>query len=174
MHSVVLHAARHAVNALQKEGKQRRVILLRQQSVGVVELLDVVGAIVGRHGDPAEDNFGSRSLQSADNLRKIFACRRDGKTAKSVVTSERNDDNFGVESDHCGQPFDAVLRGITADAGVHHVIFVAACVQVSLKIVWITLTDVSSVTGSKRVAEGYDDGPFIWSLSRNRSWSRGW
>ena len=54
---VGLHHAGDAVDALEQKGKHGDVVLLGEQRVGCVELLDVVGAVVGREGDAGEHDL---------------------------------------------------------------------------------------------------------------------
>ncbi len=63
MNAVGLHAAGDSVHPLQQEGQQRHVILGGQQSVGLVELLDVVGTVVRRQRDAAQHHLDPGILQ---------------------------------------------------------------------------------------------------------------
>ena len=60
--AVGLHHAGDAVDVLEQEGKHGDAVLPGEQGVGLVELADVVGAVVGREGDAGEGDVERRSV----------------------------------------------------------------------------------------------------------------
>ena len=68
---VVLHHAGDPEDVLEEEGQQWDVIFFGEQGVGFVELLDVVGAVVGGEGDAGEDDFGPLALRVATILSRL-------------------------------------------------------------------------------------------------------
>jgi hypothetical protein len=163
--AVGLHAASSAVDILKQKGEQGHVILLSQQCVDFVELADVIRAVVRRQGDAAEHDLCSRVPQGGDNLIEILACAVDGQAAKTIVAAEGDDDEGRLQGEHVIQPFDAVLRRVAADAGIHHAVVKAFGVEILLKKVWITVASVGAVACSQAVAKGNDDRAIVAGLS---------
>ena len=172
--AVGLHAASSAVDILKQKGEQGHMILLSQRCVDFVELADVVRAVVRRQRDAAEHDLCPRVPQGGDNLIKILACAVDGQAAKTIVAAERDDDQGRLQGEYIVQPFDAVLRRIAADAGIHHAIVKAFGVEILFEKVWIAVAGIGAVACSQAVAEGNDHGPVVADLSfRGRRYCRG-
>ena len=70
---VALHHAGDAVDVLEQEGKHGDAVFLCEQAVGLVELADVVGAVVGREGDAGEGDLDAGVLQRGDDGVEIGA-----------------------------------------------------------------------------------------------------
>ena len=96
---VGLHHAVDAEDASEEKGKKGDVVFLCEQGVGLVELLDVVGAVVGRKGDAGEDDLGSARLEGADDLVEVGAGVFDAEAAEAIVASELDDDDGGLHGD---------------------------------------------------------------------------
>ena len=60
---VALHHAGGAVDVIEQKGQKGDVVFLREDGVGLVELADVVGAVVGREGDAGESDFDAGLLE---------------------------------------------------------------------------------------------------------------
>ena len=115
---------------LEKEGEHGYVVLLREQGVCLVELLDVVGAVVGGEGYAGEDDFRSAGFEGAYDLVEVSAGVCDGKAAETVVAAELDDDDGGLEGEDVIEAFDAVFGGVSADALVDDMVVIAAGVEV--------------------------------------------
>ena len=57
--AVALHHSFYSEDVLEEEGEQGDVVFVADDGVGVGELFDVVGAVVGWEGDAGEDDFGA-------------------------------------------------------------------------------------------------------------------
>jgi hypothetical protein len=172
--AVGLHAASSSVDILKQKGEQGHVILLSQRCVDFIELADVVRAVVRRQRDAAEHDLCSRVPQGGDNLIEILACAVDGQAAETIVAAEGDDDEGRLQGEHIVQPFDAVLRRVAADAGIHHAVVKAFGVEILLEKVGITVAGIGAVACSQAVAKGNDDRAIVTGLScRLRRYCRG-
>ena len=126
--AVVLHHAVYSIDSFEKEGEQGDVVLLREQGVGLVELADVVGAVIGGERDSGEDDFGSAGLEGGDDLVEVGAGVFDTEAAEAVVAAELHDDNGGLHGDDGGDAFYSVFGGVSADACVDDSVVVAEAV----------------------------------------------
>ena len=90
---VGLHHALNAVNIFEQEGHERHVEAVGEGGVVAGEVLDVVGAVVGRKGDTGEDDFGSGGLEVGEHLGKIGAGGSGVEAAETVVAAELEDDD---------------------------------------------------------------------------------
>lgn len=177
--AVGLHTSCGAVNILEQKREQRHVILLRQRCVNLVELADVIRAIVRRERDAAEHDLSPRVLQRGDDLIEIPPCTVDGKPAETVVAAEGYDDERRLEGEHILQALNAVFGRIAANAGIHHVVMKALVVEVAFQKIGIAVAGVGAVACSQAVAEGDDHravvtrrGNWLRSGSRSRGLSR--
>ena len=124
--AVVLNSAGDGVDVGVELGQERRVEFCRDEAVGFVELLDVVGAVVGREGDAGEDDFAAGLEQGGDDGVEVAARVGDGDAAEAVVAAEFDNDDGGVKAEDFIEAVDAVFGGVAADAGVDDFVVVAA------------------------------------------------
>ena len=139
MNAVGLHAAGDAIDALQQERQQRHVILGRQQRVRLVELPDVVGAIIPRQRDTAQHYLDAGIEQSGDDEVEILAGTRDGQSAQAIVSAKSHDHQDGFQAQCVLQPIDSVFGGVSTDPLIDHLIPVAHRVQVLLQVIGIAV-----------------------------------
>ena len=159
--SVLLHHAIDAVDALEEEGKKGDGVLFREQGVGLLELVDVVGAVVGREGDSGESDLCAAGLEAREEGIEIGSCVLDAQTAEAVVAAELDDDEGGVEGDDVVDAIEAVFRGVSADALVDDVVAKAASVEVFLEVVGVALAGIGSVAGGEAIAEADQEGATV-------------
>ena len=129
---VGLHHAGYAVDAFEQEGKHGDVVLLCQQRIGVVELLDVVGAVVGWKGDSGENDLCAAGLERGYDLVEVSARVRDGQAAQTVIAAEFDDYHCWLEREDMVEALDSVFGGVAADAFVDDAIAIAVAVEVCL------------------------------------------
>lgn len=55
--AVFLHGAGRSINSFEQKRQQRKVVFAGEVTVDAVELLDVIGAVVGRQRDSGEHHF---------------------------------------------------------------------------------------------------------------------
>ena len=139
---VGLHHAVYAVDVFEEEREQGRVVLFRQQHVGLVELPDVIGPVVGRKGDACEHDLCAAGLEGADDLVEIGACVFNAETAETVIATELYDDDCRLQGDDAVDAFDAILGGVAADALVDDPVFVTLCVEIGLEVVGVAFAGV--------------------------------
>jgi hypothetical protein len=164
VNTVGLHAACGAVDVLKQKREQGHVILLSQERVDPVELADVIRSVVRGQGDAAEYDLCSRMLQGGNDLVEVLACAIDGQAAKTIIPAEGDDDEGRLQGEHIVQPFDAVLRRVAADAGIHHAVVKAFGVEILLEKVGITVAGIGAVACSQAVAKGDDDRAVVLGL----------
>lgn len=158
---VALHESGDAVDVFEEKRQQRDVVLLREQCVGGVELLDVVGPIVGREGDARERYLDIGGLERGDDLVEAGAAVFDAKAAESVVTAEFDDDCGGMEGENAGKAGDAILGGVAGDAEVNDAVVQPAAVEIGLEEVRVGLAGIGAVAGGERVAEADENGAMV-------------
>ena len=159
MDAVGLHAAGDSIYILQQERQQRHVILSRQQRVGLVELPDVVGTVVRRHGDATQHHLGARMHQSCNDLIEILPRRSDGKPTQAIVPAEGHDHQHWFQAQCVLQPIHSVLGGVSTDSFIDYLVVIALRIQVLFQVVGIAVARVGAVAGSETVAESDDHRP---------------
>ena len=75
---IALNHTGQSVDVLEQEREERNVVLPREESVGLVELLDVVGTVIRRQGDAGQEKFGPGWLERGKDLVEVFARVPDG------------------------------------------------------------------------------------------------
>ena len=161
MGAVALHHSGDAVDVLEQEGKQGNAVLLCDEGVGLVELADVVGAVVGWEGDAGEGDASAGVLQGGDDLVEIGAGVCDGQAAQTVVAAELDEDDGGVEGENAGETLEAVLSGVAADALIVDAVVDVALVEGGLQIVWVALAGAGTSSGGEAVAETDEEGAAV-------------
>ncbi len=73
MSSVGLHHAVDAEDSFEKKGQQRNIVFFGEQGVGLIELSDVVGAIVGRQSNAGENDSGAAGFEGGEDLVEVGA-----------------------------------------------------------------------------------------------------
>ena len=167
---VVLHHAVNAVDPFQKEWEQGHLIFFGEQDVGLVELPDVIGPVVGRKGDAGEDDTGTAGFECADDLVEVCARIFNAKAAETVVATELYDHYCRLHGDDAVDALDAIFGGVAADALVGDAIVIAFRVEISLEIVGVAFAGFGAVAGGEAVAEADDQ----WALVVDRCWRRVW
>ena len=166
--AVALHHAGDSVDVLEEEGEERSFVFGGEQRVGGVELLDVVGAVVGRESDAGEDYFCAGGFEGGDDVVEVGAGVFDAETAEAVVAAELNDCNGGVEGEDGGEALNAVLGGGAADAEVDDAVFVALPVEIGLEVVGVALAGVGAIAGGEGVAEADEERAMVVRVDGRR------
>lgn len=159
--AVVLHHAVDAVDALEEEGEEGDRVFFGEQGVGLLELLDVVGAVVGREADAGEGEAGVAGAESGEDGVEVGAGVFDAEATEAVVAAELDDDESGVEGDDAVDAVEAVLGGVAADALVDDAVGEVVGVEIFLEIVGVALAGVGAVAGGEGVAEADEEGAFV-------------
>lgn len=156
--AVGLHHAVDAVDALKEEGEEGDGIFFGEEGVGGLELLDVVGAVVGGEGDAGEGDLGAGGFEAGEDLVEVGAGIFDAQAAEAVVAAELNDDDGGVEGEDALDAVEAVLGGVAADALVDDAVFVTGGGQIFLEEVGVALAGVGAEAGGEGIAEADEEG----------------
>lgn len=159
--AVGLDGSGHGVDVGVEHGKKRHVIARGDLVIHEVKLMDVGGAVVGRERDAGEQDPGVRGEQAGDNGFEVASGDAEWKAAKAVVSAEFDNDNGGVHSEDHGQPVDAVLGGVAADAGVDDAVVVSASGEIALERGGVGLAGLEAVAGGDAVSVANDDGQFL-------------
>ena len=77
-------------------GYKSGVVFGGQIAEELVELQDVLLAVVGWESNASEQNLDMRVFESGKNLVKVAASLAEGQTAQAVVAAELDDDDFGM------------------------------------------------------------------------------
>lgn len=144
---VTLHHARGAVDVVEQEGQEGDVVLLRKHSVGLRELLDVVGTVVGGEGDSGEGDLDAGLLKRGDDLVEVGAGVFDAEAAEAVVATELDDGDGGVKGENFGEAGDAVLGGVAGDAEIDDAVGEAVLVEIGLEEVGVRVAGVGAIAG---------------------------
>jgi hypothetical protein len=174
MNSISLHAAFRPVSTLEQEGKQGHVIFPGQQSVRLVELMDVIRTVVRRQGDAPEHHLGPRAFECRDDLIEVLARTVDRQSAKTVIAAESNNDDSRLQGNHLIHPFDAILCRVAADPRVHNMVAKPLRIQIAFQKIGITVPCIGTVPCSKAVSESDNDRPIVAGRRFcHRNWRRG-
>ena len=183
---VALHHAGRAVDVLQEEGQQAGRGTSLRGSVGLVELLDVVGAVVGREGDAGEGDLDPRFLEGGDDGVEVGAGVFDAEAAKAVVAAELDDGDRRGGGRGLRQAGDAVFGGVAADAEVDDAVVEGVLVEVGLEVVgvavagsvpWPAVRESPKQTSTGRCPSGRhcrSGGPSGVRDERGGKWLRAW
>jgi len=133
MNAIGLNRAGNADQVLVNHGNQGYVVLLGEVAEDLLELLDVVMAVVGRKGNASQQNFDMGVFQSRQHRIEVAASLAERLTAEAVVAAEFNDDDLRMQEQNGAQAGDGILGGGAAHALVADFVVVAAGVQVSLE-----------------------------------------
>ena len=159
--TVGLHHSGDAVDVLEQEGKQGNAVLPGEDGVGLVELADVVGAVVGREGDAGEGDLDAGALERGDDEVEVGASVCDGQAAQAVVAAELDEDDGGVQGENAGETLEGVLGGVAADALVVDAVVDVALVEGGLEVVGVALARAGASSGGERVAETDEEGAMV-------------
>lgn len=160
--AVGLHHSGDAEDSLEEKGEKGELVFFGNDGIGVVELMDVVGAIVGRQGNAGEGDGGSAPFEFGDDAVEVGAGVGDGEAAEAVVATKLDDHEGGFEGDDAVDAGDAVLGGVAADAGVNDAVFVSGVVEVLLEKVGVALAGVGTEAGGEAVAEADEQGAAVF------------
>jgi len=175
VNAVVLDGAGNGVNVGVEHGEQRNAVFCRDEAVGFVERMDVVGPVVGRKGNAGQNDFAAGVEQSGDDGVEITPGIGDGEAAEAIVAAEFDDDNGGMKAENVFQAHNGVFAGIAADPGVDDLVVIAALVEGSLKVLGPGMAGGDAIAGSNAVAEAVNDrnGMGRDSVCRQRKKQRG-
>ena len=157
MDAVLLNGAGNGIDVGVEHRQQGDVILRGDEAVGLVEGLDVVGAVVRRQRDAGEDDFAAGVEEGGDDGVEVAARVCDGEAAEAVVAAKFDNHDGGMEVEDLVEPVDAVFAGVAADAGIDHFVVVAAMVERGLKGVGPGVAGFEAIAGGDAVAEAVND-----------------
>lgn len=158
MDAVFLNGAGDRVNACIDIRDHGDVVLRGNLRKYLVELLHVVGSVVGRQSDAGQNHLAPGLQQRADNGVQVTARIGDGDAAQPVIAAEFDNHNGRMQSKHVPEAIDAIFGRVAADSGVDDAVMVAAAVELGLQNGGISMPRIDSVSGRNAVAKAVDDG----------------
>lgn len=105
----------------------------------LIELMDVIGAVVGRQRDAGDEDLDMRAAERGDDGIKIAAGLIEGQAAQAVVAAELDDDDGRVQVEDGCERDDGVFGRSAAGAAVEDGVGVAEAVKIALQGCWICL-----------------------------------
>jgi len=171
---VRLHHAVDPEDTLEKKREHGNVELFGEQVVVLIELTDVVCAVVGRERDAGQNNLGPACNERRYDAVEVGPSVGDTQAAEAVVATELDHDDRGLHGDDRQYAGDSVLGRVAADACVDDTICVTSTVKLGLKIVRVRLTRFSAVAGRQAVAKADDSWAkvFLSSVVSRIHWDR--
>ena len=151
--AVVLDGVGDVDEVFVDHGDEGGVMLCREVAEDLVELVDVVGAVVGGQGDAGEQDLDVGGFKGGEDLVEIAACLIEREAAEAVVAAEFDEDDFRVEGQDGVEAGDGVFGSGAAGALIDDFVVEAAGVEVALEGVGVGLVGVEAVAGGDAVAE---------------------
>jgi hypothetical protein len=118
----------------------------------LVELVNVVWAIVGWEGDASDQYFDLCILKSREDGVEIGTRLVEGKATEAIISTELNNDDCRMQGNNRMKANNRVFAGCATGSFVRNFVVVAKFVEVALKGVWIGLARHEPVTGSYAIA----------------------
>lgn len=153
MNAVGLDGVGDIDQILVDHGHDRAVMFGGQIKVDLVELVDVVGSVVGRQGDAGEKHLDVRVFESGDDRFEVAPRLVERKPAQTVVAAELDDHDRGVELEDWAESDHGVLGGGAAGSAVDHFVWVAEPVEIALERGRVGLAAQKSGAGGDAVTE---------------------
>lgn len=158
VNAVVLNGAGNVDEVFVDHGNQGDVVLGGQVAEDLFELVDVIGAVVGRQSDACQQDLDVSGFQGGEHLAEIAARLFKRQAAQAIVAAELDDDDFGMQAQDDGQAGDSIFGGGAAGALVFNFIAVAALIEFFLQVGGVRLAALQAVTGSDAVSKADQDG----------------
>jgi len=134
------------------------VVLGRDVAEDLLELVDVVRAVVGRQGDAGEQDFYVRGFEGGEDLVQVVLSLIGWKAAEAVIAAEFDDDDFRVKLQYGVETGCGVFGGGAAGALIADFVVVAVGVELLLQVVGPGLAGLQAVAGGDAVAVADDYG----------------
>ena len=140
-------------------GHKGGVVFGGQVAEELVELQDVLLAVVGREGDAGEQDFYVRAFERGQHLIEVAPGLAEGQAAQPVVAAELDDDDFGAQEQDGAQAGNCVFGGGAAGALIVNCVAVAEAVEFPLQRVGKGLAGLQAVAGGNTVAIADEERP---------------
>lgn len=170
---VVLHQFGVGGDAIEEEGDQEGFLLAGEVFEDVLEIADVVGAVVAGEGHAAEKDAGAGGLAAVDHFGEVGAGGFGREAAEAVVGAEGEDDDGGFEEEGFIEAGDTAAGGVAADAEVDDAEGEVFLIEAFLEPVGVAEAGLDAIAGGEAVAEGGDDGAGVWGLGGRYTGGRG-
>ena len=129
------------------------MIFPREQRVSLIELANIVGAIIRRQRDAGERDFDARPLQRRNYLFEIGASVLDRQTAQPIVAAKLDYNDGRMERENVRQPRNPVLRSVATDSLIGDAVVVMQPIQIGLKVVGEALPRLGAKASGQAIAE---------------------
>ncbi len=152
MNAVGLNRAGHIHKIPVDHGHDGGAVFGGEIAKYLVELMNIVGAVVRRKGDAGEENPDVRVFERHDHGIEVVSSLTERQAAKAVVAAKLNDDDCGVQGDDGVEAGNSVFTGGAARALVENLVAIAEFVEVSLESVRVRLTGGETIACRDAVA----------------------
>lgn len=157
MNAIGLHHARGQGDALQYETCREHVVRLAQILENPVEAFAVLGTVVWRNPDPAQDYAGTRCRTYLNDFFQIFTDMKDRNAPQAVIASQFHyHQRWLVQLQGAGQAIECTASSFSRYAGIHHRVFVPLPLQALLQQLDPALRQLHVVAGAETVAQHQD------------------
>jgi len=152
MDAVGLDGAGRVDQVFVDHGHKSGVMLCSQLAKELIELLNVILAVVGRQRDAGEQRFHVSGFESGEHLVEIAARLGERQAAQAVVAAEFDNDNSGMQRQDGAQVGDGVFGGCAAGSLIDDFVMKASRVEVALQGVGEGLAGLEAVAGGNTVS----------------------
>lgn len=132
----------------------------------LIEGVNVIGAVVRRKRNAAQQHTDVRMQQSGEHDVEILPGGRERQSAQTIVAAELDDDHGGMQAQNSRQALHGILGGGAAGAKVHNLIAVAELVEITAQCIRVRLSGGQPVAGGDTVSKA-DEGGFALRMRRS-------
>jgi len=152
MDAVGLDGAGDVDQVFVDHGHEGGVVLGGQFAEELIELPDVLLAVIGRQRDAGEQRFHMSGFESGEHLVEIAARLGERQAAQAVVAAEFDNDDSGMQRQNGAQIGDGVFGGCAAGALIDDFVVKAVSVKVALQGVGEGLAGLEAISGGDAVS----------------------
>lgn len=152
MNSIRLQRAGLAYQVLIHHRHKRNMMFRGKFAVHLIEIADVVGAVIWRKGNAGEENMAVHRGQRAQQRVEILAGFTERKPAEAVVAPELDNDDGGMQGKQGLHSGNGILCRSATGAHVSDLVVVAELIEIALQIGGIGLICGETVPSRDAVA----------------------
>jgi len=141
-------------------GDEGSVMFVGQVAEDLLELQDILLAIVGRQRDSGEQGFDVGVFQGCQHGIDVAAGLGQGQAAQAVIAAKLDNNDCRMQKQNGMQTGYGVFGGGATGSLVDHLVEVAAAVEVALQSIGKGLAGFKAVSGGDAVTVANQQGPF--------------
>ena len=158
MNSILLNRARHTYKVFVDHGNQGGVVPRCQIGVHLIELVNIVGPVIGGQGDAGQQYTDVRSLKRRQHLIEVAPGLVKGQAAQTVIAAKFNNCHRRMQADHSRDLGNRVLAGGAAGPHVLDFVVVSDLVEIPLQRGRVGLLAAQAIAGGDAVAKADQHG----------------